>query len=505
MPSNSSTFSGRALVVDDEPDLCELLELTLSKWGLQTDSASSLNAAQTKLKNQHYDLCLTDMFLPGGNGLDLVRQLADAEPAVPVAVITAYGSPESAVAALKAGAFDYLTKPVSLEQLRTTVQSALKTNTSRLTNAVVARPAVGSQRPETLLIGNSPEIVHLHSMIERLARSMAPVSISGESGSGKEVAARAIHLSSARADGPFIAVNCGAIPETLVEAEFFGYRKGAFTGAEADRNGFFQAAHGGTLFLDEVAELPLTMQVKLLRAIQERKVRKVGATQEEIVDVRLISATHRDLAEQVKAGLFREDLYYRLHVIELNVPALRQRGDDILLLADAILKRLAQQESAPQPRRLTEAARAALLTYAFPGNVRELENLLERASALCSGPLIRLEDLGLRLEAAPLGGLPGALSGVLTGTSSGVSSHALVKNPVNTFLDAPSKVAEQAPPPPKPPWVFPLDLNAEIEKLERALIEQAVTQAQGNRTAAAQLLGISFRHLRYRRKVLGLS
>lgn len=493
MVSNSSSFSGRALVVDDEPDLCELLELSLSKWGLKTDTASSLSAAQALLKKQHYNLCLTDMFLPDGNGLDLVRQLAEAETVIPVAVITAYGSPESAVAALKAGAFDYLTKPVSLEQLRTTVQSALKTNNSRFTHAVLTQAVVGGQRPEVLLIGNSPQIVSLRSMIERLARSMAPVSISGESGVGKEVAARTIHLSSARTDGPFIAVNCGAIPEALVEAEFFGYRKGAFTGAEADRNGFFQAAHGGTLFLDEVAELPLPMQVKLLRAIQERKVRKVGATQEEVVDVRLISATHRDLAEQVKAGLFREDLYYRLHVIELHVPALRQRGDDILLLADTILQRLAQRESSPQPRRLTDAARAALLTYAFPGNVRELENLLERASALCFGPLIRIEDLGLRLEA------------VSPSTASGAASGTELDNSPSSSLNVEPKIAEKSPVLLGQPWVLPLDLNAEIEKLERALIEQAVVQAQGNRTAAAQLLNISFRQLRYRMKVLGLS
>lgn len=478
----------RVLIVDDEPDLRELLELSLIKIGLDVDTAADLMQARLFLSQRAYQLCLTDMMLPDGNGLDLVRELSEASPAVPVAVLTAYGSAESAVVALKAGAFDYLTKPVALEQLRTTVQSALKslsgTASANTVKTVVASAAAAGNAPRALLAGESPQIQELRHMILRLARSMAPVAIYGESGSGKEVAARAIHLASARADKPFIAVNCGAIPEALVEAEFFGYKKGAFTGADADRDGFFQAAHGGTLFLDEVAELPLPMQVKLLRAIQERQVRKLGVTSEQPVDVRIISATHRDLADQVKAGLFREDLYYRLHVIELQIPALRERGEDILVLADNILMRLAQREGRHQPRQLTEAARSCLLRYSFPGNVRELENLLERASALATDDLIRVEDLGVRIETPP--DYP--------------RSSAVAATPVDFSLSTaePLQMMGRL-------LEFPIDMPAEIELAERTFIEAALHRTQGNRTAAAQLLGVSFRHLRYRMKVLGIA
>jgi len=478
----------RVLIVDDEPDLRELLELSLIKIGLDVDTAADLMQARLFLSQRAYQLCLTDMMLPDGNGLDLVRELSEASPAVPVAVLTAYGSAESAVVALKAGAFDYLTKPVALEQLRTTVQSALKslsgTASANTVKTVVASAAAAGNAPRALLAGESPQIQELRHMILRLARSMAPVAIYGESGSGKEVAARAIHLASARADKPFIAVNCGAIPEALVEAEFFGYKKGAFTGADADRDGFFQAAHGGTLFLDEVAELPLPMQVKLLRAIQERQVRKLGVTSEQPVDVRIISATHRDLADQVKAGQFREDLYYRLHVIELQIPPLRERGEDILVLADNILMRLAQREGRHQPRQLTEAARSCLLRYSFPGNVRELENLLERASALATDDLIRVEDLGVRIETPP--DYP--------------RSSAVAATPVDFSLSTaePLQMMGRL-------LEFPIDMPAEIELAERAFIEAALYRTQGNRTAAAQLLGVSFRHLRYRMKVLGIA
>ena len=478
----------RVLVIDDEPDLRELLELSLIKIGLDVDTAADLMQARLFLSQRAYQLCLTDMMLPDGNGLDLVRELSEASPAVPVAVLTAYGSAESAVVALKAGAFDYLTKPVALEQLRTTVQSALKslsgTASANTVKTVVASAAAAGNAPRALLAGESPQIQELRHMILRLARSMAPVAIYGESGSGKEVAARAIHLASARADKPFIAVNCGAIPEALVEAEFFGYKKGAFTGADADRDGFFQAAHGGTLFLDEVAELPLPMQVKLLRAIQERQVRKLGVTSEQPVDVRIISATHRDLADQVKAGQFREDLYYRLHVIELQIPPLRERGEDILVLADNILMRLAQREGRHQPRQLTEAARSCLLRYSFPGNVRELENLLERASALATDDLIRVEDLGVRIETPP--DYP--------------RSSAVAATPVDFSLSTaePLQMMGRL-------LEFPIDMPAEIELAERAFIEAALHRTQGNRTAAAQLLGVSFRHLRYRMKVLGIA
>ncbi len=479
----------RVLVIDDEPDLRELLELSLIKIGLDVDTAADLMQARLFLSQRAYQLCLTDMMLPDGNGLDLVRELSEASPAVPVAVLTAYGSAESAVVALKAGAFDYLTKPVALEQLRTTVQSALKSlsgtaSANTVKTVVASAAAAAGNAPRALLAGESPQIQELRHMILRLARSMAPVAIYGESGSGKEVAARAIHLASARADKPFIAVNCGAIPEALVEAEFFGYKKGAFTGADADRDGFFQAAHGGTLFLDEVAELPLPMQVKLLRAIQERQVRKLGVTSEQPVDVRIISATHRDLADQVKAGQFREDLYYRLHVIELQIPPLRERGEDILVLADNILMRLAQREGRHQPRQLTEAARSCLLRYSFPGNVRELENLLERASALATDDLIRVEDLGVRIETPP--DYP--------------RSSAVAATPVDFSLSTaePLQMMGRL-------LEFPIDMPAEIELAERAFIEAALHRTQGNRTAAAQLLGVSFRHLRYRMKVLGIA
>src|SRR5687767_3957034 len=325
------------LVVDDEADIRELLGMTLARMGLEAHCAGTTSEALALLDKNHYELCLTDMRLPDGDGLAVLAHVSKHHPNLPVAVITAHGSAENAVAALKAGAFDYLAKPVSLNQLRTLVRSALKLSSPP------ARRAGGGEAPEQagmpVLIGGSPVMDSTRSLIERLARSQAPVHVTGESGSGKELAARLVHLKGSRQDGPFVAVNCGALPEALMESEFFGYRKGAFTGAAADRDGFFQAANGGTLFLDEVADLPLLMQVKLLRAIQEKKVRKVGATGEDPVDVRIISATHRSLADEVKGGTFRQDLYYRLNVIELKMPALREMREDIPLLAAAILKR----------------------------------------------------------------------------------------------------------------------------------------------------------------------
>src|SRR3954452_10773662 len=343
----------KVLVVDDEPDLLELLEMTLSRMGLDTSRAETIGEARSLLDQEPFDLCLTDWRLPDGTGLEVVQYITDRGHDVPAAVITAYGSAENAVAALKAGAFDYLAKPVALEQLRALVKQALKVPEK-------PQPANSYQ-----LLGESPAMLQVRGLIERLAKSQAPVFINGESGSGKELAARMIHLKGPRAELPFIAVNCGAIPENLMESEFFGYRKGAFTGAEADRDGFFQAANGGTLFLDEVADLPLAMQVKLLRAIQEKKVRKVGATQEEPVDVRIISATHKKLATLVDGGEFRQDLYYRLHVIELSMPSLREMREDIPLIANAILTRL----SPVAPTALEPTAVQALERYPFPGNV----------------------------------------------------------------------------------------------------------------------------------------
>src|SRR5262249_11665571 len=356
---------------DDEPDLLELLELTLSRMGLDTTRADSVAEAIRYLDSESFDLCLTDWRLPDGPGLKVVEHINQKGLDVPVAVITAYGSAENAVAALKAGAFDYLAKPVALEQLRALVKQALKVPEK-------AQPTTGTGYR---LLGESQAMMHERDMIERLAKSQAPVFINGESGSGKELAARMIHAGGARTEQPFVAVNCGAIPENLMESEFFGYRKGAFTGAESDRDGFFQAANGGTLFLDEVADLPLQMQVKLLRAIQEKKVRKVGATQEDAVDVRIISATHKKLSALVDAGEFRQDLYYRLHVIELAMPSLREMREDIPLIANAILERLSRGGVAAK---LDADAIAALERYPFPGNVRELENVLERGLSLAA-------------------------------------------------------------------------------------------------------------------------
>src|SRR5438034_4269681 len=372
----------KVLVVDDEPDLLELLELTLSRMGLDTTRAESVNDALRLLDREPFDLCLTDMRLTDGEGLRVVEYISQKALDVPVAVITAFGSAENAVAALKAGAFDYLSKPVALEQLRALVKQALKVPEK-------PQPSTGYQ-----LLGESPAMEQVRSMIDRLAKSQAPVFINGESGSGKELAARMIHLKGPRAELPFIAVNCGAIPENLMESEFFGYKKGAFTGAEGDRDGFFQAANNGTLFLDAVADLPLAMQVKLLRAIQEKTVRKVGATTEDAVDVRIICATHQNLAACVESGKFRQDLYYRLAVIELRMPPLRECRDDIPVLADAILRRLSGPDG-KQSMRLSEEAKKALASYDFPGNTRELENILERAIATAAREESQPEDLTL--------------------------------------------------------------------------------------------------------------
>lgn len=432
----------RVLVVDDEADIRELLDLTLSRMGLAADCAGTVAEAKALLGSTRYHLCLTDMRLPDGEGLEVVRTVGELSPQTPVAVITAFGSTENAVAALKAGAFDYLAKPVALDQLRTLIKSALEL------------PEVSDGENESRLIGDSPAISSVREMIVKLARSQAPVYISGESGSGKELAARLIHRQSVRGNAPFIPVNCGAIPETLVESEFFGYRKGAFTGADSDREGFFQAASGGTLFLDEVADLPLAMQVKLLRAIQEKRVRKVGCAAEEPVDVRVICATHRNLRECVEAGRFRQDLYYRLAVIELRMPALRERSEDIPVLVQALLERMLVS---PRPV-VTEGAMRALATYSFPGNVRELENILERATALSVTGTLDVADLQID---------PGGDAGSLSGRAGET-------------------------------------LDDTLNRIERQAILDALSKTGGNRTAAARLLGVTFRSLRYRIERLGI-
>src|SRR4051812_42841424 len=395
-----ASHSAQVLVVDDEPDIRELLERTLIKMGLGVASVGTVAEAKERLKDERFDLCLTDMRLGDGEGLELVRHIAALSADLPVAVITAYGSADNAVAALKAGAFDYVSKPVGLEQLRALIKSALS-----LPGRAEA-PAKGQQ-----LLGDSAPLQHVRALIAKLARTQAPVYISGESGSGKELAARLIHDNGARRDKPFVPVNCGAIPDSLVESELFGYRKGAFTGANEDRNGFFQAANGGTLFLDEIAELPLHTQVLLLRVIQEKRVRKVGSTQEEPVDVRIICATHQALGAMVEAGRFRRDLYYRLNVVELTLPPLRDCREDIPLLAANILRRLAAQHGVAPPR-LSPAALEELMRYDFPGNVRELENVLGRSLALSGGEELSAEDLGLhRLADEPgeVAGRPRAL------------------------------------------------------------------------------------------------
>ena len=440
------TGSARVLVVDDEADIRELLELSLIRMGLTVESAGSIGEAKRLLDEKTFDLCLTDMRLPDGEGIDLVRHISANCADLPVAVITAYGSMENAVVALKSGAFDYLTKPLALEQLRTLIKSAL----------VIPQHATLSPSGMPVLLGQSAAMQAVRFTIEKLARSQAPVYVTGESGSGKELAARAIHSNGARRDHPFIPVNCGAIPENLVESEFFGYRKGAFTGADADHDGFFQAANGGTLFLDEVADLPLAMQVKLLRAIQEKRVRKVGAATEEPVDVRIICATHQNLQSCVEAGKFRQDLYYRLVVIELRMPPLRECREDIPLLAGVILERYA---GGAGPR-LSAAATSVLASYNFPGNVRELENVLERAVALAEGDEILPDDLQL----SP----PSIVADSSTGGG---------KWPLQDYLD----------------------------RIEREAILDALEQTRFNRTAAAKVLGISFRSLRYRMERLEVS
>ncbi|QLG89529.1 sigma-54-dependent Fis family transcriptional regulator [Chitinibacter bivalviorum] len=444
----------RVLVVDDETDLADLLELTLLKMGLDVVKANGVALAKTLLDSQRFDLCLSDMRMPDGEGLELVQHIQARKLDVPIAILTAYGSTNNAIAALKAGAFDYLAKPVALEQLRTLVKSALKLDTPESPASL----PTGSNP----LLGNSPALQYVLGLVDKLARNLAPVYITGESGSGKERAARLIHAKSARADKPFIAVNCGAIPENLMESEFFGYRKGAFTGANEDREGFFQAANGGTLFLDEVADLPLVMQVKLLRAIQERKVRQVGGVAEVDVDVRIISATHQNLSKCVEAGKFRQDLYYRLNVIELKMPPLREMGEDVLLIAQAVLQKIAARHGMRPPVLQAEAL-SALRTYDFPGNVRELENLLERALALCDGEQILAEDLHIQQTEAD-------------------KAEAQAANLGDTY-----------------------PLQDYLDRVERAAIMAALDKTNFNRTQAAKLLGITFRSMRYRLDRLGIT
>jgi two-component system response regulator PilR (NtrC family) len=439
--------------VDDEVDILELIELTLLRMGLDVDRAMSVSDAGEKLANgRHYDLCLTDMRLPDGDGLEIVEWIQTHRPGVPVAVITAHGNVEAAVRALKLGAFDFIAKPLDLAALRKLITATLKLGESIEETA---------RRSTLKLLGNSKPMQQLRQLIGKVSRSQAPVHVSGDSGTGKELVARLIHESGPRAEGPFVPVNCGAIPSELMESEFFGHKKGSFTGAVADKEGLIRSAEGGTLFLDEVADLPLHMQVKLLRVIQEKAVRPVGETREVPVDVRILSATHRKLEELVKAARFREDLYYRINVIELHVPALRERLDDVPQLVDMLLDRVSQQIGVPRPE-MGDEAMDKLLSYAYPGNVRELENILERAVTLCSDDRIAPGDIQLKQGAGPV---------ELPPLGEDVGSDGL---------------------------------EGQLEHIEREAIVKALEQTRYNKTKAAALLGMTFRQLRYRVKKLGI-
>lgn len=456
--SYKKTASPNILIVDDEPDIIELLELTLARMGMEISSATSIGDAKKLLQSRQFQLCLTDMRLPDGDGLDLVKYIAQHCADLPVAVITAYSTTENAVAALKAGAFDYLPKPVSLKQLRDLVKSAL--SLPPLQSASTSQ----AQSSQCILLGESQPMQQLRATIDKLSRSQASVYINGESGSGKELAARMIHARSARHKQAFVAVNCGAIPENLMESEFFGYRKGAFTGADRDHDGFFLTANGGTLFLDEVADLPLPMQVKLLRVIQEKQVRRIGDPQEQNVDVRIISATHKKLNHCIETGQFRQDLYYRLNVIELNMPSLREMREDIPVLAEAILIKLCRETARPLCS-LKKDALEILAGYDYPGNVRELENILERTLALCSDEQIGKEELQLPNKES----LEDENNVSAIGSDQGL--------PLQDFLD----------------------------KLEKDSIIKALDQTRYNRTKAAKILGITVRSLRYRMERLELN
>jgi two-component system response regulator PilR (NtrC family) len=438
-----------ALIIDDEADIRELVEITLTRMGLKTQSAATLKEAYALLAERKFDFCITDMRLPDGNGLSLIQHIQREIPSMPVAMITAYGNAQAAVESLKAGAFDFVSKPVDLATLRKLVDNALN-----------LRKSDTSDSSSNELLGQHESIRNLRVLIERLARSQAPVHIAGESGTGKERVAQMIHKQGPRSQAPFMPVNCGAIPTELMESEFFGHVKGSFTGAVRDKQGLFQSAEGGTLFLDEVADLPLHMQVKLLRAVQERAVRPVGAETEVPVNVRIISATHKNLNDLVNQGAFRQDLYYRLNVIEVRTPPLRERADDIPLLSEHILTRMARDNGLDAPPKLDAAAQRQLREYSFPGNVRELENILERAITLCDGKVIAATDLQLRPSA------PVQFSSAVNSENAALGEH--------------------------------------IEEIEKRAIREALEKARYNKTRAAELLGMSFRSLRYRIKKLNI-
>ena len=507
--TNASHFS--LLVVDDEPDLRTLYELTLLREGYDIETAGTVQDALLHLKDRVYSAVITDMRLPDGTGLDVLRWLEDSGRREKTIVITAYGSAENAVEALKAGAYDYLTKPVDLKQFRAVVASALGRAGSAGTPTIdpttlpsesgapavaaaprpapiAATPAAPVSQALARMAGQSGAMQQVRSLVEKVARSMAPVLVNGESGTGKELVARAIHEVSVRSAQPFIAVNCSAIPEHLLEAEFFGYRKGAFTGAMEDREGFFQAANGGTLFLDEIGDLPLAMQSKLLRAIQERSVRPVGAVSEVPVNVRLLSATHKDLAAEVHTGNFRQDLYYRLNVIQIRVPPLRERLEDLVAIAERVLERIARDAGVSPPPRLTRDALVHLTRYPFPGNVRELENLLHRAVALSGGEVIDVYDLGLP-------------ESVFT-DSAAQELDLITENTRGDVVQAAHQVLAPMVPIEEP---LPNDLERHLDHVERDILVRALERHRFNRTAAGASLGLSLRQMRYRMARLGVN
>lgn len=477
------------LVVDDEPDLRTLYELTLLREGYRVDTAATVQEAREQLKAHRFDAVITDMRLPDGFGMELLQDLRDQQRRERCVVMTAYGSAENAVEALRAGAFDYLTKPVDLKQFRSVVASAVqgtggvpapRTNRSggQKNALAVANETLGPGTALDRLVGESAAIRNVKQRLAKVARGMAPVLIHGESGTGKELVAQALHACSQRADGPLVAVNCGAIPENLLEAEFFGARKGSYTGASQDRDGYFQAARGGTLFLDEIGDLPLAMQSKLLRSIQERSVRPLGSTQEETVDVRIVSATHRDLAADVQSGRFRQDLYYRLNVIEILIPPLRERREDLPALCTALLSRIAQESGMPVPA-MTERALSAIAAHPLTGNVRELENLLHRAVALSDGDELHVDPPSGTAEAvAPRA----AMAYIPSGTP--------VTNPGTAHIPPQSTLGSNVP--------LPSDLQAWLDQQERDILIRALREAGFNRTATAARLGISLRQIRYR-------
>ena len=466
----------RALIVDDEADIRELLAMTLSQMDLEVAEAETLSEAIEALNKESYAFCLTDMNLPDGSGMDLISLIQNKYPNMPVAMITAYGNTEIAVEALKLGAFDFVTKPIELPRLRNMVEAAL---------------ALSSQTPRVLsksagkLTGDSPVMDKLRQQVSRVARSQAPIFIHGESGSGKEIVARNIHYSGPKAEGPFIPVNCGAIPSELMESEFFGHTKGSFTGAHQDKKGLFQSADGGTLFLDEVADLPLSMQVKLLRGIQEKAVRPLGSENEIPVDIRILSASHKDLDAEIAAGNFREDLYYRINVIELAVPPLRDRQEDILQLASLFLAKFAADFNA-DPVKLSSEAQHTLQHYPFPGNVRELENTLERAFTLCDGELIEAADLQLKARKASAV----TVSALVDSEPGGITVQEN-RQAVNSASQNEHNLNGQS-------------IDDYLATIEKALLEKALEECRWNKTAAAEKLGITFRQLRYKLKKLNI-